>query len=250
MSKNKSKVSLQRALAILLLIAAAMTGCKQTPAGGDQEVTGTSGVKEQYEVTFYSDDGTVLKIDSVAENTAAEPPVRPQMSYGKIFKSWDTDISNVTEAVAVRPVCEDLESRPNVFAVTSTYGKSAQTVTVPIQLCGEVCLSGFEITVSYDAQKLELVSVLEDGGVIYNDEVPGQLQINYVSIENTLADVDICNLEFAIKASEGEVPVTVVVNSIYACEATVDSENDALYTPQWSVINGAVYVLPQGEDGH
>lgn len=221
---------------------------------GQREESGTSQGnnnqqinKDQYTVTFYSNDGTVLKIDSVEKGNTANPPSQPQMLYGTVFQSWVTDVSTVTENLEVHPICVDVKGKANTFAIEGAYGKSGGTVIVPIRLCGEVCVSAFDMTISYDATALDLISVSEDGAVLYNDEVPGKIKLNYVSTDNTLADVDICFLEFSVKASSGQSQVTLDMNSIYACQDSLESENDDLYVPEYTAINGTVYVLPKGE---
>lgn len=203
--------------------------------------------KDQYTVTFYSNDGTVLKIDSVEKGKAANPPVQPQMLYGTAFTSWDADISSVTKNLEVHPICEDVKEKSNVFVIEGAYGKSGGTVIVPIRLCGDVCVSAFDLTISYDSNALELLSVTEDGAVLYNDEVPGKIKLNYVSIDNTIADVDICYLKFSVKEPQGQLPVTLELNSIYACKGSLESNNDELYVPEHLLINGTVFVLPEGE---
>ena len=194
-----------------------------------------------YTVTFYSNDGTVLKIDSVNENTSATPPIAPAMTYGTVFKSWDTDFSKVTRDLEIRPICEEVKDKPNVLAVQSRYTKKGGTVVVPIELCGDVCLSGLDITVRYNHEQLNLKSVTEDKAVIFNDETPGVIKLNYVSTKNTIADVEICNLQFYVNAAEGECPITIEINVIYAFEN--ENETDVLYIPESTVIDGKVYVV-------
>lgn len=196
--------------------------------------------KDTYDVTFYSDTGVVLKVDVVQKHLSATPPNSPKITYGKVFKSWDTDFSDVTNDLDVYPVCEDVKGKTNVIAAQSVYSAKENTLTVPIQLCGNVCVSGLDITIYYDKNSLQLKSVTEDGSVIYNDSTPGVVNLNYVSTENTTADVDLCNLQFLTGTSEGELPITIEVKSIYAFED--ESKMDEMYIPDFTVINGAVYV--------
>lgn len=200
-----------------------------------------NGLKEKtYEVTFYSDTDVVLKIDTVKKHSSATPPSSPKITYGKVFKSWDTDFSNVTKDLDIYPVCEETKGKMNVIAVQSLYSAKENTITVPIQLCGNVCVAGLDITIHYDEDSLKLQSVTEDGSVIYNDSTPGMVNLNYVSTVNTTADVDLCNLQFLTGSNEGKVPLTIEVKSIYAFED--ESKTDGLYVPDFTVIDGTVYV--------
>lgn len=247
---NKKKLWIIILILAVVLAAAIVSliilGQREEP-GVDQGSNSNSVSKDQYTVTFYSNDGTVLKIDSVEKGKTANPPAQPQMLYGTVFQSWDTDISSVTKNLEVRPICEDVKEKQNIFAIEGAYGKSGGTVIVPIRLCGEVCVSAFDMTISYDSNALDLISVSEDGAVLYNDEMPGKIKLNYVSTDNTLADVDICFLEFSVKAPSGQSQVTLDMHSIYACQYSLESENDDLYMPEYSTINGTVHVLPKGE---
>lgn len=229
-------------LAVIFILG--LTGCSKPDSSADNGAEASDPAGGPYTVTFYSGDGTVLKIDQVAENAAARPPAEPQMPYGMVFKAWDTDFTAVTEDLEVRPVCEDTAEMTNVFAASGAYGRNGDTVAVPLLLCGDVCTAGFDATISYDPEKLELVSLVEDGAVVYNDETPGQIRLNYVSLENTTTDVDVCRMTFRIKAESGTAPVEITVHEIYACDDTVDSANDSLYTQKSHVINSQVFVIP------
>lgn len=196
--------------------------------------------KKSYEVSFYSDDNTVIKVEEVPRNDSAEPPVTPQLSYGKLFSHWNTDFSKVKGKMDIKPVCEDFTGKPNVFAMSGAYGKKDSSVTVPLQLCGNVCLSGFDITVKFDPDVLELESVFnEDGGIVYNSEREGQIKINYVSTKNTLGDVDICCFKFKIKSDEKkETPIEISASKVCAVK---DDEN--IYNVEYSIINSSVYII-------
>lgn len=202
-----------------------------------------SGVDRKLTATFYSNDGCILKTDYVQNGGAAVPPEEPQMSYGMVFQSWDADFSKVTKDIEIHPVCENVTEKTNAFAVISAYGKIGDTVTVPVTLCGQVCVAGFDITITYDPELLELVSVAEDGAVIYNDEMLGKIRLNYVSVENTEADVEICRLQFRIKDGSGSIPVTMELHSIYACNGGLDSEDDSMYVPEAYLVGGNVHVI-------
>lgn len=196
-----------------------------------------------FTVTFYSNDGTILKIESVEPHADATPPVEPQMAYGTLFVAWDTNFTDVTENLDIHPLGVELAGKPNVFAVSSAYGRIGETVVVPVRLCGDVCVSGFDITITYDAEKIELKSVVEDGSVIYNDERTGEIRLNYVSAENTVADVDVCFLQFEVLGDTEFVSISVEINGIYAFNDSMESQNDSMYIPDASVIGGKVFVI-------
>ena len=246
-SRNKSRKWLVILIAVIVLISCVavvfiMDFNKENYGDEvDETLSIDSANPTQYTVTFYSNDGTVLKIDSVTENTSATPPVAPTMTYGTVFKSWDTDFSKVTKDLEIHPVCEEIQDKPNALVVQSRYSKKDGTVVVPIQLCGNVCVSGLDITIRYDKELLKLKAVTEDKGVIFNDETPGIIKLNYVSTQNTVADVDICNLQFYVNADKSEIPITIEINGIYAFED--QEKTDTLFIPESTVIDGKVFVI-------
>lgn len=243
--KKRLGIILPFALTVCIIVLM-MTNCSgnnpEKPILPESENTSSEEVTK-YTVTFFSNDGTVLKIDSVDENSSAAPPVTPEMAYGAIFQSWDTDFSKVTQDLNIRPVCETVNGKQNVIAVPGVYAQNGSTVVVPIRFCGEVCVSGLDVTIRYDEQLLKLKSVNEDKAVICNSETPGVIRLNYVSVENTIADVDICDLYFLVEASEGVIPIDVEIQGIYAFEDSSDAENFTLFVPEANVINGKIFVL-------
>ena len=189
-----------------------------------------------YNVTFYSDNNTVLKIDNVIEHHSATPPVQPEMTYGNIFVKWNEDFTNVISDLEVHPETKTVRSEKNVFALSGAYGTNDSEIVVPLQLCGDVLLSGFELKVVYHPEKLELQSVFNvDGGILLNDEEAGVVKINYVSIENTVSDVDICTFKFKIKAETGEIPIKTNIISDYA------NDEDNRYKIDYINVDSVVY---------
>lgn len=192
-----------------------------------------------YTVTFYSDDGSILWIDTVPENGTATPPVEPEMTYGNVFTKWNGSFTSVTEDLEIQPECLSLTGKKNAFVLPGAYGKTGDYVILPFKLSGDVCLCGFDLTVTYDPEKLQLESVFnEDGAIIYNDETPGVIRMNFVSIKDVEADVDICSFKFKVLAeSYCEIPVTAKMTSIYA-----GNDDDSMYVPEYELIPANVYV--------
>lgn len=192
---------------------------------------------KSYSVKFYSDNKELLKIDTVKSGESAIPPVEPELSYGNIFQKWDTDFSAVSKDLEINPEFESVSGKENVFAIAGAYGKKEDVVTTSLTLCGDVSLSGFDITVEYDKDELSLDSVYgNDENVIYNDKEPGKIILNYVSTENTTADVDICSFKFKITGKQETIPITIKVNKVYA------NKGNDLISPSYSVVDSNVYV--------
>ena len=192
---------------------------------------------DEFKVKFYSDDKSLLKIDTVTAGNSATPPVNPEMTYGNVFQKWDKDFTSVSNDLEINPVFESVKSKENVFALAGTYGKKNDFVTTSLTLCGNVELSGFDITVQYDKDALLLDSVFDnDANVIYNEKELGKINLNFVSIENATADVDICSFKFKINDNKKESPLTIKVNKVYA------NKGSDLYLPKYNIINSNIYV--------
>lgn len=197
--------------------------------------------RPSYTVTFISDDGKILFIDSVEEGHTATPPSLPEMSYGNVFSKWTSDFSSVTKDIVVQPECQSVAGKTNVFAMASAYGKPGECVIVPFELCGVVCLCGFDLIVEYDPEQLALESVFdEDGDIFYNEGMPGQVFLNFVSVKDVESDVGICKFKFRILSESGELPVSVKMTSVYA-----GNEDEAMYIPEYEIIPAKVFVYHQ-----
>ena len=189
-------------------------------------------------VTFFSDDNSILKVDKVKENDAAEPPVVPELTYGNVFTKWNKDFSRVTSDLDIYPEYESVQGKPNTFVMQGVYGKTSESVTVPLMLCGDVKLSGFDAVIEYDPEQLTLESVYNiDGDVICNDKTPGKLKINFVSANNATADVDICSIKMIPQDGFDQADIKITVNSIYAVD-----KNGKLYVPEYNTVDASVFI--------
>ena len=234
------KICIIAAVCILLVVVLLMVGPLNPSHGSKQDGDSAEAIidAEVYTVTFYSDDGSVLKTDSVLEGSAAEPPEIPVMTYGNVFRGWTSDFSSVTEDRDVYPEVESVQGKANAFVIPAAYGHQNGTVTVPFQLCGDVCLCGFDLTLEYDTEKLALEEIYnEDGALVYNTETPGQIHMNFVSVNNVEGDVDICWIRFRALSEKGETPITVTINSIYAGD-----DDEEMYIPEYTLMPGIVYL--------
>ncbi|MBQ2824915.1 MAG: InlB B-repeat-containing protein, partial [Clostridia bacterium] len=81
---------------------------------GDTEITATYEQKiNEFEVKFVDFDGTILDIQSVPYGSSATSPATPSR-FGYVFKAWDKEFGNITEATVVTATYEKLPT----FAVT------------------------------------------------------------------------------------------------------------------------------------
>lgn len=211
----------------LLVVLSITTGCSSEKINN----------KIKYTVTFYSDTDTVLKLDEISRNDSAVPPTIPTVEYGKIFTKWDNDFSIIKSDLEIRPICESFVGKDNVFALSGAYGKTSDYAYMNFSLCGNVCLSGAEMLITYDETALSVDSVFnEDGDLVFNTATQGKIILNIASAENILGDVDLCSIKFKLNEQKGEYPVNIEIKSIYA------NNDEEIMIPEYNLINGTVFV--------
>lgn len=233
----KKKIVLAAAVGLLVIVViiAAVSGKKPKDGLGMSEL---SDDRVKHQVSFYASDGEIILVDSVPEGSAATPPEIPVMKYGDCFMQWKTDFSCVTEDMDVYPEIEHIEGKKNAFIFPSAYGRKDNTVTVPLQLSGDVLLSGFDLTIGYDEKQLEFEEIRnEDGELVCNAETPGEIHMNFATARNVEADIDICHLVFRVLSENGEIPVQMTVNSIYKV-----NEEGNLIPADFDIVQGKIYV--------
>lgn len=101
-------------------------------------------------VTFKDYNGLILGTDTIQEGGNATAPITPTRD-GYTFKGWNSSINNITSDKTV--VAEyTLINANNVFDIA--YSVNGNTVTVTLSLAGNVCLAGFEGTLTFNGMTL------------------------------------------------------------------------------------------------
>lgn len=193
-----------------------------------------------YTVTFMSGAGRVLKVENVASGQSATPPEDPGLLFGERFLAWDKPFTNVSEDLVIHAVTGSVTQDSNAFILENAYVQQGGDVIVPFLLGGNVCLSAFDVTVSYDREQFAFGGFsYEDGGLVSNClEDEGIIRMNFVSTDNVLSDVDLCGIVFHHIGSADKSDISLMVNTIVAFD-----ENDQPYTPEYAVYDATVNVL-------
>ena len=245
--KNKRIIPI--AVIIVLICAVAATALIYFKGKGKNriETADASGSTEALEdiidpnkhlVSFYSADDSLIETQQVGDGEDAISPADPIMPPGYILTGWDRSLTNITEDTAIHAVCVETTGKKNVLALSGTAGTNGSEVIVPLVLTGDVSIAGFDLTLTYDPKKLELKGITDDdGALIYNDEEPGKVRMNYVSVENTTGEVDLCRLHFTLLTDEGELPVKLDMSSAYVL---VDDEK--MEKAEFTLIDAVVKV--------
>lgn len=196
-------------------------------------------VKEKFAVTFVDYNGTTLSEQIVVEGEDAIVPASPSRD-GYVFKGWNGNISNVTEARTISATYVEADKN-NMLVVGDAYGSVGDVVTIPVTLGGNVALCGYEVELFYDTSLLRYVSHKTGSNVMAGTS--GQsIKANYVSDTNTNIDkgMTIFNVTFEIIGTPTEditMPLTIL-------EVTEDDGTGAASKPtnNYSVVNGVIHI--------
>ena len=198
---------------ILLFLMTIFSSCSNKPVEFTSEKTNrqempdeptsndTSSKKERYAVVFYDYDGkTILFESEVEEGESAKLPSNPQKD-GCEFLGWEGDYSNVTESRKIRAVYSD---EKNVFLLLAENNGQNQ-IKVKLQLCGVVKTCGFDLTVFYNDDVLELLSCDDQLDLdIVSNQLEKHILVNYSSANDQVKKKDIIELTFQIKNPDAE----------------------------------------------
>ncbi len=195
---------------------------------------------KEYSVVFVSSSGAILKEETVPAGQSAIPPEDLKLSFGERFVGWDKPFTNVTEDLVITAITRSVEQENNAFILESACVQRKGTVTVPLLLSGSVCLSAFDLTISYDNEQLTFDSfAYEDGALIYNcinDE--GIIRMNFVSTDNVYSDIDLCGIVFRSIGEAEETEVSLQVNTIVAFD-----DDEQPYAPEYTIYNAKLTII-------
>ena len=195
---------------------------------------------EKHVVTFLTSDGQILEDKTAEHGEIISPPQNPPVPPGEIFTGWDTDIDKITDDVIIKEETINVTEMENALAISGGYCKKGKTVTVPLQLCGKVCLSGLDLSIRFDPEELQFKEFsYEDDAVICNyDNKTGEIKLNFLSFRNVQGDVELCDMVFKAVGNAEESPLSITVKTIIAFD-----DNDDLYEPKYRIIDGTVRII-------
>ncbi|MBO5755536.1 MAG: InlB B-repeat-containing protein [Clostridia bacterium] len=130
-------------------------------------------------VTFLDYNGLTLGTAKVKEGGTVTAPVAPTRE-GYTFKGWSSSLSGIMTNKTVTAQYT-LVKADNVFDLA--YKVSGQTVTVTLSLAGDVCLAGFEGTLSFEGMTATTVTG-NSANVLANLKSDGTVSIAYTSATN------------------------------------------------------------------
>lgn len=194
----------------------------------------------EYAVTFLTSDGQILEDRMVGYGERVELPQNPKVLPGEVFVGWDPEPDKITDDIIIKEETINVSEIENAIALSTGYCHKGETATLSLQLCGKVCLSGVDLSIRFDPQKLEFKEFsYEDDAVICNyDNKTGEIKLNFLTLRNVQGDVELCNMIFKAIGKAEKIPLSITVKEILAFDG-----DDELYVPEYRIIDGAVWII-------
>lgn len=191
---------------------------------------------QTYTVKFVNYNGQLLETQTVDAGGDAKLPANPTKS-GCTFLGWTGNYANVKKDEIVRAVYSD---EKNVIRVHSATAGPGGTVTVLVEITGQVKTCCFDFDIFYDPD-LELVSFNNDLDldVIFNKTAyENGSALNFAATADKTKQRDIVEITFRVNGTAGDkLPITLVMDSI----KELDSKDKYVDT-KYVLINGCISV--------
>lgn len=160
-------------------------------------------------VEYKNSNGDIFynEIDKISDISLKKPSF---LSEREVFTGWKEDIliSEIADStfnadeLVLTAESMDISSVENVIYNNSVYVSSEGTreFVIPVVIGGITDFAVMDLEINYDSEMLELLEVTsDDSDVIYNHiKEEDKILINFVSVENVNADVNLCNLKFKV----------------------------------------------------
>lgn len=150
-----------------------------TAVSQNLEITAEYKEKGNCTVKFYDYNGLYLGKAETKEGGSVTAPVKPTRD-GYTFKGWSAPLTNINRDTSVTAQYT-LVKKPNVFDLA--YKVSGNTVTVTLSLAGDVCLAGFEGTLTFSGMTASAVTG-NSANVLANVKSDGTVSFAYTSATN------------------------------------------------------------------
>ncbi|MBP3633653.1 MAG: InlB B-repeat-containing protein [Oscillospiraceae bacterium] len=151
-------------------------------------------------VTFVDHDGTILSVQNVQKGSGAAVPAEPSRD-GYCFTGWSGNWENVTSNVTVKATYA-ANNAANLFTIDPQFDEEAKLLIATVALGGTVKLTGFDVSLVYDAGKLEFVSADSDLSLdVLTKHYANEARVRAMLMagQNTTQGGDIMKVVFRVK---------------------------------------------------
>lgn len=212
-----------------------------TPSVDNNEQINNNGnetIKEKFIVRFIADNGIPISIKECTEGETLTPPTPPKR-IGYVFVGWNGDYTNITQNTDIVANYTDISKIANAISADTVYISGDSKFEVLVAIYGNVSFCGLDMDITYDINLLDYIdSTNVDDCVIFNNEVPGIIHMNYVSTNNTTGEVDFMTLRFKSKTSaKNETDLQINIHSMYSIE-----DNDIFEQSEYQVLQNKIII--------
>lgn len=230
-------------VALAVIIAMVLISRRETPVDS-AEIGSQVSLLEETEPVLPEEEGSgpatafetrpqePLEID-ITEPVYVSLPQEETDDLDLVFTQWDKEGDS-------RAKFQDVSQVKNTVAIPSKYGKAGETLTAEVRLCGQVELSGFDLTVTYDKELLKFVAFenADEDLVFHCDEETGTIRMNYLRMTNLEEDLKVCDLQFEILSTLS----CETVLDVEMVEAISFDENGEILFCNYSLVDAKVYL--------
>jgi len=174
-----------------------------------------------------------------------KPPSLPEVGISDSREAIQEEPPGGSEAIEViLPAQQDTTNMKNALVLPEVAGNKGETISIPLQVCGQVELCAFDLRISYDRNRLMYVGSenADDELIVHCKENEGILLINYLRISNLKEPHRFCDLQFKVLTKDvctSELYVEVV--EVVALEETGD-----ILICETSAVNGVARLNGEG----
>ncbi len=236
MPRNKRKISIPFwvQISVILLAGVIASGIILFLAPGKQQPE-----QKIHTVTFAYPDGTVIETKSVKEGNGVFPP---NLEIDGVFRGWSAGFNAVNADIEVHPVFYSIKEE-NLFYFDSVYAKEDTEFVLDLYVAGIVNLSSATITLSYDADVLEVKEIHGITSLEISENKAGELTISFSESTPLTQKTKISQLTFYAKKMDA---YSTQVNLV-ARDAQIFI-NGSTQPATCATINNKIYFLQEVEE--
>ncbi|MBR6581388.1 MAG: hypothetical protein IKK66_08825 [Ruminococcus sp.] len=218
----------------------------EVKAEKEESTTVVSSDKIVVEYKNSNGDSLFNEIGEISDISLKKPSF---LSEREVFIGWKEDvlISEIADSkftadeLVLTAESMDISSVENVIYNNSVYvsNKGSCEFVLPVVIGGITDFAVMDLEISYDSEMLELIEVTsDDSDVMYNHiKEEDKILINFVSIENVNADVNLCNLKFKVLPNNKN--VTALSYNVTDIAAWSEDESDYRQV-NYSIVNSKI----------
>ncbi len=218
---------------VFALIAVMLASCGKKTNGNLDDFNDSN---KYVSVYFHDNNGTVIRSDVIPKDSDIISPPSDILADGFVFKEWTPSLDNIEKDTHFTPVFVDIRKKDNVVFVPSEYSRDGETVSVTVQIGGQVLFSCLELELACDdTLKLNKIEEVDADGVCYYDKQSDKIYFSMATSGNITSGVDLFTVTFNTGLENSE--IRIKINDI-----AYFTEDGELVSALYDIVNGKIYI--------